>query len=77
MTIGDANITKFRIPGIGLDITSAVAPQLGNGCVTENSLTITSNYTMTSNKSGVSVGDITIASGATVTIPSGSRYVIL
>jgi len=32
---------------------------------------------MTTNKSGLSAGDITIASGVTVTIPSGSRYVIV
>jgi hypothetical protein len=32
---------------------------------------------MTSSKSGMSAGNITINTGVTVTIPSGSRWVIL
>jgi hypothetical protein len=47
------------------------------GAVYENSQTIASNYTMSSGKSGTSTGPITINSGAIVTIPSGSRWVIL
>jgi hypothetical protein len=43
----------------------------------ENSLTVTTDYTITSGKSASSTGDITINSGVTVTIPSGSRWVIL
>lgn len=43
----------------------------------ENSLTVTTDYTITSGKSASSTGDITIDSGVTVTIPSGSRWVIL
>jgi hypothetical protein len=47
------------------------------GAVYENTQTISSNYTMTSGKNGESVGPITIASGVTITVPSGSRWVIL
>jgi hypothetical protein len=47
------------------------------GVIFENSLTISSNYTLTSNKNGLSVGPITIGSGVTVTVPSGARWVIL
>ena len=43
----------------------------------ENSQTVTTNYTMTSGKSASSAGPITINSGISVTIPSGSRWVIL
>lgn len=42
----------------------------------ENSLSITTSYSITPGKSAHSVGPITVASGATVTIPSGSRWVI-
>ena len=49
---------------------------LANGCVYENGQTITSNYTMTSGNNGESAGPITVATGVTVTIPSGSRWVI-
>jgi len=47
------------------------------GAVYENTQSITANYTMSTNKNGESVGPITIAAGVTVTIPAGSRYVIL
>lgn len=43
----------------------------------ENSQVVTSNYTITSGKSASSTGPITINNGVTVTIPSGSRWVIL
>jgi hypothetical protein len=47
------------------------------GAVYENTQSINQNYTMTTSKNGFSVGPITVASGVTVTIPSGSRYVVL
>ena len=71
---GTCTATAYAGDGSGL---TGVSSQVADGCITENSLTISNNYTMTTNKSGVSAGDITIASGVTVTIPSGSRYVIV
>ncbi len=65
------------LPAIDGSALTGVSSQKADGCVTENSLTISNNYTMTSNKSGFSVGIITVANGVTVTIPSGSRYVVL
>ena len=47
------------------------------GAIYENSDDITSDYTITSGKNGFSVGPMTIASGVTVTVPSGARWVIL
>jgi hypothetical protein len=43
----------------------------------ENSQIVTTSYTITSGKSAMSTGDITINSGVTITVPTGSRYVIL
>jgi hypothetical protein len=43
----------------------------------ENELTVTTSYTLTTNRNAMSTGPITIDSGATVTIPSGQRWVIL
>ena len=43
----------------------------------ENGQTVSVNYTITSGKSAMSTGPITINSGITVTIPSGSRWVVL
>lgn len=48
-----------------------------NGAIYENAQSITENYTMTTNFNGESVGPITVAGGVTVTIPSGSRWVVL
>jgi hypothetical protein len=43
----------------------------------ENALTISSNYTIASGNSAMSAGPITIASGVSVTVPSGSRWVVV
>jgi hypothetical protein len=43
----------------------------------ENSLVVTTNYTITSGKSAMSTGDITINTGVTVSVPTGSKWVIL
>jgi hypothetical protein len=48
-----------------------------NGVIYENNLTITANYTLTTNKNGFSVGPITISGGVTVTIPSGQRWLVM
>ena len=43
----------------------------------ENGVTVTTSYTLSTNKNAMSVGPITVDSGVTVTIPSGQRWVIL
>lgn len=43
----------------------------------ENGQTVTTNYTITTNKNALSTGPITINSGVTVTVPSGSNWVVL
>lgn len=43
----------------------------------ENSQIVTTSYTITAGKSAMSTGDITLNSDVTVTVPTGSRYVIL
>ena len=65
------------MPAISGANLTGVAILKADGCVLENSQTISNNYTMTTNKNGVSAGDITVTNGVTVTIPSGSRYVIV
>ena len=59
--------------------------QLGGGATgggsdqvfVENSLTVTTSYSIPTGKSASSVGPISIGSGVTVTIPSGSKWVVL
>ena len=43
----------------------------------ENELTVTTDYTLTTNRNAMSTGPITIDSGVTVTVPTGQRWVIL
>ncbi len=50
---------------------------VAGGMIYENTQQLTTNYTMTINRNGFSVGPITIDSGVSLTVPSGSRYVVL
>ena len=43
----------------------------------EHDNTITTSYTITTNKNVISAGPLTINSGATITVPSGSNWVIV
>ena len=43
----------------------------------ENSQTVTTNYTLSTNKNAVTAGPITINSGVTVTVPSGASWVVV
>jgi hypothetical protein len=49
----------------------------GDQVFVENGVTVTTNYTLSTNKNAESVGPISINSGATVTIPDGQRWMIL
>jgi len=43
----------------------------------ENAQTISSDYTITASKNAMTAGDITVNSGVTVTVPAGTRWVIV
>ena len=43
----------------------------------ENGQTVTTNYTLSTNKNAVTAGPVTVNSGVTVTIPSGSSWVVV
>jgi hypothetical protein len=43
----------------------------------ENDQTVTTNYTLTTNKNAMTAGPVTINSGVTVTVPSGSNWVVV
>ena len=50
---------------------------VADDCIYENSQTISSNYTISTNKNAMSAGPITVNASVTVTIPSGSTYTIV
>ena len=58
-------------------VSSPASGAVANGTMYENSLTISSNYTITTNKNAFSVGPITVNSGVVVTVPSGSRWLVM
>lgn len=49
----------------------------GDQIFIENGQTVTASYTIPTGKNAMTTGDITINSGVTVTVPSGSRWVII
>ena len=70
-------LTKVPAPMIGTG-TSVSTQALNSGApIYENTQTVSATYTITSGSSAVSAGPISISSGVTVTIPSGSKWVVL
>lgn len=57
--------------------TSTGSGAVADGSIYENSTTISTSYTLTADKNAFSVGPITVAPGASVTVPSGQRWVVL
>jgi hypothetical protein len=60
-------------------VANAIGPGVGasaSGAIYENTTMITADYTMGAGKNGHSVGPITIATGKTVTIPSGQTWFV-
>lgn len=80
LDLGSATSVVLPAAGVTFDdgTTQTTAAYMGaNNCLFENNMTITADYTITTGRSANSVGPITIASGKAVTIPDGSRWVIL
>lgn len=49
----------------------------GNAAFYENDITVTADYTISTNKNAMTAGPITINSGVTVTVPSGSVWTVV
>lgn len=58
-------------------MNAAAQAGLASGAITENTQTVTASYTISTNRNAMSIGPITVASGQSVTVPSGSRWVVL
>jgi len=74
------NVYADTLYGDGSNLTGIQAGATGGGSddvFYENGQTVTTNYTITTNKHAMSAGPITINSGVTVTIPTGSNWVIV
>jgi hypothetical protein len=71
-----ANVSSKPTTLSGYGITDGVSAGAG-GAIIENTQSITSNYTLTSGRNGITAGVVTISSGVTVTIPSGASWSIV
>lgn len=75
------NSTVLKFEGYNGSAWSAVGGGAtgagGDEVFVENGQTVNTSYTMTTGKNAMSAGPITVATGITVTIPSGSRWVIV
>ena len=74
--IADGAITQAKIDA-GVDLGGGATGGGSDEIFYENGQTVTTNYTLTTNTNAMSTGPISIDSGVTVTIPTGSRYVVI
>jgi len=74
---GNATVMGSYVYGNWAQIGGGATGAGGDQIFVENGVTVTANYTLSTNKNAMSVGPITINSGVTVTVPSGKRWVIL
>lgn len=73
-------ITATSYSGSGANLTGIAAKATGGGSdeiFWENGQTVTTDYTISTNKNAMTAGDITINSGVTVTVPSGSTWTVI
>ena len=74
---GNATVVGSYTYGNWAQIGGGATGAGGDQVFVENGVTVTANYTLSTNKNAMSVGPITINSGVSVTVPSGQRWVIL
>ena len=74
---GNATVVGSYVYGNWAQIGGGATGAGGDQVFVENGVTVTANYTLSTNKNAMSVGPITINSGISVTVPSGQRWVIL
>ena len=74
---GNATVMGSYTYGNWAQIGGGATGAGGDQVFVENGVTVTANYTLSTNKNAMSVGPITINSGVSVTVPSGQRWVIL
>ncbi len=69
-------VAATAVTGDGSGLTNLPAAA-ASGVFYENDTNVSSNYTITSGKNAMSAGPITIDSGVTVTVPSGSAWTVV
>jgi hypothetical protein len=68
---------KVELRVIAGQMAGASQAGLASGAITENTTSVTANYTQSTGRNALSVGPISVSSGVTYTVPAGQRWVIL
>jgi len=74
-TFTGGDFVQLRITAAAM--TAVANTVVANGSIIETVGLISANYTISTGKSGMSVGPVTLGSGVSVTVPSGSRWVVV
>jgi hypothetical protein len=75
---GQGTTTPNQSSSLTFDGTTQTAPiQRASNGIMVNNMTVSASYSIASGDSGMSVGPVTVASGQSVTVASGSRWVVL
>ena len=77
INLADRKIFSKTAAGTVVELSGGARGTGSDDVFYENSQVVNNSYTITSGKNAMTTGDITIAAGVTVTVPSGSRWVIL
>jgi hypothetical protein len=73
---GDEAILKIQLAGSDVLEINQNAISF-NGVFWENGQTVSTNYTITTNRNAVSAGPITVSNSVVVTVPNGSVWTIV
>lgn len=71
------NSSTVQFEGYDGSAWGGIGGAQADGCIYENNVVISSNYTFSTGKNGMSVGPIQIDPGVSVTVPGGQRWVVL
>jgi len=72
----NGTVTATAFAGSGANLTGISATVAG-GAIYENSATISASHTIASGTNGMSAGPVSVSSGITLTISSGSSYTVV
>jgi hypothetical protein len=71
------NSTLAQFEGYNGTIWGGIGGAQAGGAIQVNNATATVSYTIATGSNGFSVGPITLASGVSVTVASGQRWVVI
>tara|TARA_R110000744_G_scaffold309128_1_gene417070 strand:+ start:709 stop:1026 length:318 start_codon:yes stop_codon:yes gene_type:complete len=73
----DRKLFTKTVGGVVVQVGGGATGSGADDVFYENTPTVTADYTITTGKNAMTTGPLTVNSGITVTVPTGSRLVIL